>query len=42
MITKYLAITKTLIVEFRIVKIKQVERYLNSHVDPLAGLESVF
>ena len=40
--TKYLAITKTLITEFKEVKIEQVGRDLNSHVGALVGLTSVF
>ena len=39
---KYLATTKILLTEFRVVKIKQVWRDLNSHIDELVGLVSVF
>ena len=41
---KYLVIAKTLLIEFRVVKIKQVGRDLNYHaqLDALAGLASVF
>ena len=39
---KYLVVTKNLLTEFRIVKIEQVSRDLNSHADALAGLASVF
>ena len=38
----YLAIAKTLITEFRAFKIKKVGRDINSHVDALVGLASVF
>ena len=39
---KYLAITKTLLTEFKLVQIEQVGKDLNSHADALAGLASVF
>ena len=39
---KYLAITKTLLTEFKSVQIEQVGRDLNSHADALTGLASVF
>ena len=39
---KYLAITKTLLIEFRAVKIEQVGRDLKSHTDALTSLASVF
>ena len=39
---KYMAIAKNLITEFRVVQIEQVGRDLNSHVDALASLASIF
>ena len=39
---KYLAIAKTLLMEFKVVKIEQVGRDLNSHADVLGGLASIF
>ena len=39
---KYLVMAKNLLTKFRAVKIEQVGRDLNSHVDALAGLASIF
>ena len=39
---KYLAVTKNLLTEFKAVKIEQVGRNLNSHVDALVGLALIF
>ena len=39
---KYLAIAKTLLNKFRAVQIEQVGRDLNSQVDALVGLASIF
>ena len=39
---KYLAIAKALLIEFRVIKIKRVGGDLNSHVDSLEGLVSIF
>ncbi|GFZ14587.1 hypothetical protein Acr_24g0007770 [Actinidia rufa] len=39
---KYLAIAKAFLTEFKADKIEQVGRDLNSHIDALAGLASVF
>ncbi|GFS42015.1 hypothetical protein Acr_00g0077690 [Actinidia rufa] len=39
---KYLAVAKSLLTDFKAVKIEQVGRDLNSHADALAGLVSVF
>ena len=39
---KYLAVTKNLLTEFKVVKIEQLRRDLNSHADALAGLTSIF
>ena len=39
---KYLIVAKNLLIEFRTVKIVQVGKGLNSHVDALAGLASIF
>ncbi|GFZ15730.1 hypothetical protein Acr_25g0001390 [Actinidia rufa] len=39
---KYLMVAKNLLTKFRVVKIEQVGRDFNSHVDALAGLASVF
>ena len=39
---KYLAMTKNLLTGFKAIKIKQAVKDLNSHVDTLAGLASVF
>ena len=39
---KYLVVAKSLLTEFRAVRIKQVGRDLNSHADTLVGLASVF
>ena len=38
---KYLAIANALLTEFKVVKIEQVRRDLNSHEEALAGLTSV-
>ena len=40
--SKYLAVAKNLLTVFKAVKIEQVGRDLNSHVDALANLSSVF
>ena len=40
--TKYLAIAKALLIEFKAVKVEQVGRDLNSHANALAGLASIF
>ena len=39
---KYLAIAKNLFTEFRVIKIEQVGRDLNSHADALSGFMLVF
>ena len=39
---KYLAMAKNFLTKFRVVKIEQVGRDLNSHVDALASLASIF
>ena len=39
---KYLAIVKIFLTEFKTIKIEQVRRNLNSHVDALADLASIF
>ena len=39
---KYLVVAKSLLTKFRAVRIEQVGRDLNSHVDALVGLASVF
>ncbi|GFZ09156.1 hypothetical protein Acr_20g0009640 [Actinidia rufa] len=39
---KYLNMAKSLISEFRVVKIEQVRRELNAHVDALVALASIF
>ena len=39
---KYFVVAKNLLTEFRVVKIEQVRRDLNSHADTLVGLASVF
>ena len=39
---KYLELTKNLLTKFRAVKIEQLGRYLNSHVDALTGFASIF
>ena len=39
---KYLAVTNNLLTKFREVRIEQVRRDLNSHVNTLADLVSVF
>ena len=39
---KYLIIEKSLLTEFKVIKIEQVLRDLNSHVDILASLTSIF
>ena len=39
---KCLAIAKTFLIEFTVIKIEQVGRNLNSHADALACLVSVF
>ena len=39
---KYLAITKILLTKFKEVKIEQVRRDLNSHVDALTSLPLIF
>ena len=39
---KYLVVAKNLLTEFKVVKIEQVGRDLNSHADTLASLASFF
>ena len=39
---KYLGIAKTLVTKYKAIKIELVGRDLNSHVDALAGLASIF
>ena len=39
---KYLMVAKSLLTEFRVVRIEQVGRDLNSHANALVGLASVF
>ena len=39
---KYLVIAKTLLIEFKVVKIEYVGRNLNAHADTLAGLALIF
>ena len=39
---KYLAMVKNLLTKFRVIKIEQVGRDLNSHADALVGLASIF
>ena len=39
---KYLAIVKAFLTEFKVIKIEQVGRDLNSHRDALASLASIF
>ena len=39
---KYLEISMTFLIKFRVAQIEQVRRDLNSHADALAGLALVF